>query len=252
MRVRNIGANLAGQLVYPVLALLMVPFYLERLGLDAYGLIGLMALVVSLLGVFSRGLGGALQRELSQRLLSAPGSTSQLVRSMEVCYWIAGAMIGGTIAVVAVAGRTSWIAAPPVSGRELTLCALALSVRVGFGFPHGVYLATLMGAERQVRANTLTAALALTSALGSVVGVVLLDSVAAVFVSEAVSAAVFLSIFRYAAIRVLPEGPHRFEAAEVRALLGLSVGLMWTSGIGLLLSTLDRVFVGALLPLASL
>src|SRR5688572_13499140 len=66
MRVRSLGANLAGQLVYPVVGLLMVPFYVERLGLDAFGLIGLMALVVSLLGVFSRGLGGALQRELSQ------------------------------------------------------------------------------------------------------------------------------------------------------------------------------------------
>lgn len=45
-----------------------MPFYLRHVGIEGYGLIGLIAMVVSVLGVFSKGLGSALQREFGRRV----------------------------------------------------------------------------------------------------------------------------------------------------------------------------------------
>ncbi len=66
--IRNTVANFAGRLLYPLLALALVPFDLRHVGIEGYGLIGLIAMVVSVLGVFSKGLGSALQREFGRRV----------------------------------------------------------------------------------------------------------------------------------------------------------------------------------------
>ena len=55
--IRTTVANFAGRLLYPLLALALVPFYLRHVGIECYGLIGLIAMFVSVLGVFSKGLG---------------------------------------------------------------------------------------------------------------------------------------------------------------------------------------------------
>ena len=250
--IRNTAANLAGQLLYPLLALALVPFYISRLGLDGYGLIGLMALVLTLLGVFSRGLGGALQREVSRRAGAGSDATLRtLLRSMEVVYWAAAAVLGAAIAIAAVPGGRA-LATPAVPAAAATACLLLLAARVAFAFPHSVYQSVLAGAERQVLGSGLNAAMALTSAAAGVAAVLIGGSVAAIYAAEALTAVVFLVVFRAAAYRVLPPAPARFERGEIAGLAGISLALMWTSGVGLLVANLDRVFVTALLPVSAL
>ncbi|MEO6212468.1 MAG: oligosaccharide flippase family protein [Vicinamibacterales bacterium] len=253
MLIRNTVANLAGQLLYPLLALALVPFYLRRLGLEGYGLIGLMALVVSLLSVFSRGLGSALQREVSRRAGSpTAGTLRQLLRSMEVLYWILGAALAASVACLALTLGPRWVKAETLPLDTITMCLLLLALRVGISFPHSVYQSVFIGTERQVLGSALNAGLGLTAAAGGVLAVLVFGSVVAVYASEAIVSTAYLAIFRVSAFRVLPPGASRVDSGEIRGLTGLSIALMWTSGVGLLLSTLDRVFVSAALPVASL
>jgi O-antigen/teichoic acid export membrane protein len=253
MLIRNSLANLAGQLLHPLLAIVLVPFYLRQLGLEAYGLIGLMALMVSLLGVFSKGLGGALQREVSRRTGSADAPTlRRLLRSMELLYWAMGAAIALALGVVAMAAGPRWIRADDLPSGVVATCLALLAVRVGVAFPHGVYQSVLVGSERQVLNSMLNAALALTSAAMSVTAVLLSGSVVAFYVTETIAAAAYAPVFRRFAFGVLPAGPVTFDASEIRKLIALSLALVWTSGVGLLLNNLDRLLVAAVLPIASL
>lgn len=253
MVIRNTAANLAGQLLYPLLALALVPFYIGRLGLEGYGFIGLMALTLSLLGVFSRGLGGALQREVSRRTGSAEAATLRtLLRSMEVLYWGAALLLASATAVLAVTTAGRWLAPATLSPSTVTACLLLLALRVALAFPHSVYQSMLTGAERQVLGAGLNAALALTAAAAGVAAVLVYDSVVAVYAAEAVTAGVFLAVFRQAAYRILPPAPARIDRAEITGLARISLALMWTSGAGLLIANLDRLFVTALLPVAAL
>ena len=253
MLIRNVAANLLGQLVYPLLALLLVPFYVHHLGLEAYGLIGLMALVASLLAVMSRGLGGALQREIGRRARTPDAATlRRLVRSMEVVYWgVAGATLL-LLAPLAAGIGADWIRPEALPRATVAVCLVLLAIRVSVAFPQSVYQSVLLGTERQVLGSALTAALALATALGGVAAVLIFQSVLAYFVSETVTAALGVLVLRRFAFRGLPDGHAAFDAREVRALVGMSLALMWTSGIGLLLSNLDRVVVSALLPVSAL
>ncbi len=253
MLIRNTAANLAGQLLYPLLALVLVPFYLRHLGLEGYGLVGLMALVVSLLGVFSRGLGSALQREIGHRVGSdADKHLRRLLHSIEVLYWLMGAGLALGLAAIAVTIGPRWVQASELSSGTVVTCLVLLAIRVSVAFPHSVYQSALNGTERQVLGNTLNAGIALTSAFAGVASVLMFRSVVAFYASEALTAAASVLVLRYFAFSVLPPAPATFDGGEIRALLGSSVALIWTNGIGLLLTNLDRLVVSAVLPMASL
>lgn len=253
MLIRNTAANLAGQLLYPVLALVLVPFYLRHLGLEGYGLVGVAALVVSLLSVLNRGLGSALQREIGRRSTSDDIRTlRRLLHSIEVWYWALGGVLAVVLGAVAVTLGPHWVRTAALAPRTVSTCLLLLAIRVSVAFPHSVYQSVFIGTERQVLGNVLNAALALTSAAGGVAAVLLFKSVVGFYASEAITAAIYLGILRFVAFRILPVAPAPFDPREIRGLLRISIALMWTSGIGLLLSTLDRFVVSTALPVAAL
>jgi O-antigen/teichoic acid export membrane protein len=253
MLIRNTAANLSGQLLYPLLALVLVPFYVRHLGVEGYGLIGLLALSVSLLGLFSRGLGTALQREFGRRNgTSAATSLRSLLRSVEVFYWGLGALLALALGALAVTVGPRWIHTGAFPPETVRICLVLLAVRVSLAFPHSVYQSAFLGLQRQVLGNALNAAIALTSAAGGIAAVLVFDSVVAFYVSECVNAAVHLLILRTIAFRILPEARGRFDRGELRAILGISIALIWTNGIGQLIANLDRLAVAAVLPVASL
>jgi O-antigen/teichoic acid export membrane protein len=253
MLIRNTIANFVGQLLYPLLALALVPFYVRHVGIEGYGLIGLIAMIVSVLGVFSRGLGSALQREFGRRSATPEGCRSlpTLLRSFEVVYWLLGAALGVILAVVALSTGARWIRADTIPHETILTCLGLLALRVALAFPHSVYQSVFIGTERQLQGNVLNALLAVSSAAAGVAAILIFGSVVAVYAAESMLAGLFLLIFRARAFAVLPAVPAVFAVQEVRGLLGISTDLIWTNGIGLLITTLDRVVISAALPVAA-
>jgi O-antigen/teichoic acid export membrane protein len=253
MLIRNTVANFAGQLLYPLLALALVPFYLRHVGIEGYGLIGLIAMVVSVLGVFSKGLGSALQREFGRRSATLQGrqSLATLLRSFEIVYWFLGAVLAAAFAALALTVGPHWIRANTIPQQAVVTCLWLLALRVALAFPHSIYQSVFIGTERQVEGNVLNGLLALASVAANVTAILIFGTVVAVYVSEVVTACVFLIVFRSRAFAALPPGLQAFDPLEVRSLLRGSADLVWTNGIGLLISTLDRVVVSAVLPVAA-
>ena len=254
MLIRNTVANFAGQLLYPLLALALVPFYLRHVGIEGYGLIGLIAMVVSVLGVFSKGLGSALQREFGRRSATPQGrqSLATLLRSFEVVYWVLGAVLAAAFAALALTVGPHWIRTSTIPQQTVVTCLGLLALRVALAFPHSVYQSVFIGTERQVEGNVLNGLLALASVAANVTAILIFGTVVALYVSEVVTAGVFLIVFRSRAFAALPPGPQAFDPLEVRSLLRGSADLVWTNGIGLLITTLDRIVVSAVLPVAAL
>ena len=254
MLIRNTVANFAGQLLYPLLALALVPFYLRHVGIEGYGLIGLIAMVVSVLGVFSKGLGSALQREFGRRSATPDGRQSlpTLLRSFEIVYWVLGAALAIGFGALALTVGPSWIRTESIPRQTVVSCLALLAVRVALAFPHSIYQSVFIGTERQVEGNVINGLLALSAVAAGVTAILVFGSVTAVYVGEVVTAGIFLIVLRLRAFAVLPRGAHAFDAREVRSLLRGSIDLIWTNGIGLLITNLDRVVVSAVLPVAAL
>lgn len=256
MIVRNTLANLAGQLVYPLISLILVPFYIHFLGLEGYGLVGFFVLLIAILQVFTKGLGAALQREFAVRSASPDRGDSMLslLRTFEVVYWMIGLLIAVGVVGFADWIGSEWLTVETLSRDVVSICMMLIAVRIALAFPAGVYQAVFVGTGRQVLGNGLTGGFAIGGAVTGAIVVWATRSVIGFYASEAVVAMLMIAATQHVARRAARRGEAkgRFEWSEVGELWKLSVSLMWSHGAGLILTQLDRIFISKLLPVASL
>jgi O-antigen/teichoic acid export membrane protein len=68
---RNIAANYLGQVWTAVMGLAFVPLYIRYLGMEAYGLIGVFAMLQTWLSLLDFGLTPTLTREMARPIANA-------------------------------------------------------------------------------------------------------------------------------------------------------------------------------------
>lgn len=240
-----------------LLASLCVPIYLNLLGIEAYGLIGVFASLMAMVGVLDLGLGIALNRELA-RLSGLPGrlrDQRNTVRTLEIIYWAIAGSAGGAVILLAPAIAHHWIHA-----RNLPPTAVEHAVRVmGFiialQFPFGLYQGGLLGLQRQVSLNAILVA---AGTLQSVGAVLILWKISATVGAFFTWQLVVCTIQTMAAAFVLwrslrSEGhPPRFQASVVRDIRVFALGISANSLVGLALTQLDKALLSGLLPLSEL
>lgn len=250
----NTAANFASQFLVPAVSLLLVPVYLRYLGLAGYGLVALLASVLAFSGIFTRGLGWALQREVARA--ESAGDTSRLgslMRTFELGYWGVGAVLG---AVLAAASQplSRMLESNSVDTSVVRVCLLILAVRLAALFPSSVYQATLLGSRHQLLLNVINSVVLLVVATSTVVAVVITRSVIALYVTDLAISAVALVVLRRYGWRATQaqRGARLMTRPELRSLARMSAGLAWTQAVGMLTRQLDRLVVGAVTSLASL
>lgn len=252
----NTAANFVTQFVAPALSLLLIPVYVHFLGLGGYGLVALLAALLSFAGVFTRGLGWSLQREVAQaHVVGDHGRLLALVRTFEISYWVIGAVLGAALAVLS--SSVSGTFDNSNVGRDTVhACLLVLAVRLAALFPLSVYQATLLGTRRQVLLNAANSVMLLLGTAATVTTVALTGSLVGLYVADLITAAVSLLVLRWLVLRTsepAPDGaPAHLSLTELRLLARLSAGLVWTQAVGMVTRQLDRFVVGGLTSLASL
>lgn len=252
----NAAANFVSQFIAPALGLLLIPVYLHFVGLAGYGLVSLLAALLATTGVLTRGLGWSLQREVARA--HAAGEVNRmrrLVSTFAVGYSLLGAGIG-LLLLLSSGPLSALLDRGAVSRDTVLFCLIVLSFRIATLFPISVYQAVLLGSRRQVSLNLITAAALLVGNVGTVLGIAATRSVVAFYVADLVVSFATLAYLRRTArgsVGLADPGAQRFlSRAEMRALAGLSGGLVWIQAIGILIRQLDRFIVGALTSLASL
>lgn len=92
---RNLLANYLGQGWTAVMGLAFVPLYIRYLGMEAYGLIGLFAVMQAWLTLLDMGMTPTLNREMARYTAGAhsPQSIRDLLRSLEILCFSVAALI---------------------------------------------------------------------------------------------------------------------------------------------------------------
>jgi O-antigen/teichoic acid export membrane protein len=254
----NSLANALGQFIYPLLSLILVPVYIHYLGLEGYGLVGFLGMLVAVLGVFTKGLGTALQREFARRddNTTLDREPLGLLYTFELVYWGIGIALAVVVVVAADWLSHSWINADTIDRSVVEWCLWLVAVRLGLALPSSVYQAVFIGQQRHVLFNTLSGVISVSAAAAAVGVVVRWRSVVGLYATDTAVNACGLWLMRWCAVRALPAARPTadvgFDFAEVRRLAQISIALLWTNGIGLLLTQLDRALISRLLPLSSL
>jgi O-antigen/teichoic acid export membrane protein len=241
----NTVANAGGQLLGPMVALILVPVYLSVLGRDAYGLIGFFSAISLLLGVFSQGVGQALQREIARReaLEQERPTIPRLVRTFERVYGSLGLFLA--LILIAVSGPISrdWLQQSSLEVSTMRTCLILLALRIGIAFPSGVYLSVFIGTQRQVIGNATNMVSTLLGTLLIVGTVFATRSVAAVIATEMLTHGLTMLALRWQASRLLraiaPGATAGWSGPDLKAVARPSAWIIWSSGIGVFVTQCD-------------
>ena len=237
-----------------MLQLVLLPFYLKLLGIEAYALVGLYVMLITTVQVFDLGLAQTLNRELA-RLSAAPqtaGDARDLVRTLELVYW---AMVIVICALLLLA--SPWIAAHALNSATLPPATLSLAISlmvvvIAMQWPANLYASGLMGLQRQVLVNVLRVAVSTIGGLGALLVLWLVSpTIVAFFCWQAVVGFISLACQAYALHASLPRSPRptRFRLDLLKSVWRFAAGMTGLTISALLLTQLDKWILIKLLPL---
>src|SRR6266853_925948 len=108
---RNVVANVAGKGWAALLSLAVVPIYIHFLGIEAFGLIGFFLSLMAILSLLDLGLGTALNRQFAQYSMQTGKAQEMrdLLRTLEIIYWLIGVTIGVIVFALAPMIATHWL-----------------------------------------------------------------------------------------------------------------------------------------------
>ena len=251
---RNVIANLLGNAWTSILQLAVLPLYLRLLGPEAFGIVAVFATIQSLASVYDIVLGATLNREVAKVASGTvdPSGSYDLIRSLEVAYWVIGALASTAIALLAPAIATRWLHVNTLPSATVTdalrLAAAVLCVQ----WPAGFYGGGLLALQRQVRYNVLNGVAIAVRSIGAVLVVAFVArSIIAFFLWQLAIGVIQTTVFALAFFRSLrPRARGRFNQRELRRVSGFITGMTGISVSTLLLTQADNVIVSKLLPLS--
>ena len=111
--------------------------------------------------VLDMGLSTALNRELARLAGGAakPQEARNVVRTLEAIYWLIGLVVGGAVVMLASVLARSWIQSRGLPESTVRYAVMLMGGLIALRWPVPLYLGGLMGLQRQVLLNVVTASI---------------------------------------------------------------------------------------------
>jgi O-antigen/teichoic acid export membrane protein len=251
---RNILANYAGQGAASLLSLALMPVYIAYIGIEAYALVGLFAVIQAWLALLDLGMAPTLGREMARfraRAVSAQ-FIGNLLRSLEAIYLGMGFAVAVGLTLSAEAIAAHWLRAERLPIAAVAGALSMLGGVVGLRFCEGLYRSALMGLQQQVWVNVAGTGLAVVRSVGALAVLAFVaPTVQAFFVWQALVSLVTLAVFATRLHRSLPRppAPARFSAAALIEVRHFAGGIFGITLLGLMITQLDKLLLSRLLTL---
>jgi len=253
---RNVAANYLGQGWRALMGLAFVPLYIRYLGIEAYGLIGLFAILQAWLGLLDMGMRPALVREMARFTagLHDAQSIRDLLRSAEII----GIATSGLIAF-GIWAASGWLASDWLRAEKLPLAVVArafsvMGVVAALSFVESIYVSSITGLQRQVLQNVVASIVATVRGLGAVCVLIWVSpTIWAFFVWQGLVSLISVSLFAGAVYFTLPSAPRsaRFSWVALVSIWRFATGMMAISLLSLLLTQFDKILLSRLLTLGA-
>lgn len=253
----NILANYAGHIWMALMGVAFLPLYIRILGMEAFGLVGLMLSFQSILQLFDFGIGGAVNRELSRRAhdpASIDGARD-LVRTSEWVIWSTALAASLLLWVSSGWMADHWLNLRSMERDEARRAIGVMGIAVAWLWPSTFYANCLSGLERQPTLNFISTGF-VTLRYAGVLPVLLWVSPSIeaflwwhVLVGAAQSLTTALAVWQ-----ALPPGRSHahWSPAELRGSQHFAGGLFAVGVLALCVTQLDRLILTSLRPLEEL
>lgn len=249
----NVFANYLGQGWRALMSLAFVPLYIKYLGIEAYGLIGIFAMLQACLNLLDMGMKPALGREMARFTGGACGvqAIRDLLRSIEVI------TCGMVLLIVAGSWATAdllvaWVQAVRLPVEQVRHGFVLMGMVIALQFVESLYNSCLAGLQRQVLQNTLTSAVVTLRAFGAV-GVLVWFSptIDAFFLWQGLVSLLSAALLAWQVYRILPKPSHpvRFSLPALLEIWHYALGMFGITILALVLTQVDKLLLSRMLTL---
>lgn len=249
----NLVAAAVGNAGAAIVQIVFVPVYIAMLGVEAYGLIALHAVLQVSLWLLDLGFTPAMSREVSRALAGARdvAAVRNLLRSMEAAF----AGIGVVLALAALAAAP-WIASNwlrlgelpiPSAERAFALGGAIVALRLFIGLHRGA----LSGAQRLAWVHLAGFGFAVARAVGVIAVLGFFPSVEAFFAFQLAVTLAEAVVMRRRAWAEMPGAAAPVASlAALREVSRFSGGMTAVAALLIVLTQSDKALLSTLLPLA--
>jgi len=251
---KNVIANYLGQGWRALLGLVFIPLYIRYLGIEAYGLIAIFAVLQTWLALVEMGMMPALSREMAR--FTGGAHDAQSIRDLLRTIELIDIGIAGAIAL-SVWAASGWLASNWLRPENLSVGVAAEAFAVmgaitGLRFIENIYLSSIVGLQRQVLQNAIISIMATVRALGAV-GVLawVSPTIKAFFLWQGLSSLITVAVLAVAVYTTLPSCPKpaKFSLSAFRGMWHFSAGMAAISFLTVLLTQVDKILLARLLTL---
>jgi O-antigen/teichoic acid export membrane protein len=250
----NVVANYLGQGCRAITGLAFIPLYIKYLGIEAYGLIGIFAILQSGMTLLDLGMKPALGREMARFTAGAHDSQSirDLLRSIEVIAILIAAAIAMAVWCASDLLASDWLTTKTLPNGVVAQAFAAMGVLIALRFIENIYTSSIIGLQRQVLESTVSCSMAMARGLGAV-GVLawISPSLKAFFIWQGLISLITVPVLASIVYKTLPPAPRRaqFSWAALSGIWRFAGGIMAISLLALSLTQVDKILLSRLLPL---
>ncbi|MGH8123535.1 MAG: lipopolysaccharide biosynthesis protein [Rudaea sp.] len=253
----SVIANYVGQVWMALMGAVFVPLYIRALGMEAFGLVGLMLSIQAFSILLDLGMGGVLNRELARRAHNTGARTlGHLVRTFEWLVWPIALAIAVVIWLASGPLANHWLHPDHLTRAETANAIAIMGLAVALQWPSSFYSNGLSGLERQTVMNVINAGFATLRGPGVLVVLFWGSPTIVAFMWWYAAMGACQSLVSAAVLwHVLPADPNhrpRFLSEEIRATGRFAGGLFAITALSVAVTQLDRIVLSAMRPLVEL
>jgi len=253
---RNIAANYIGVASTAIITVLVVPVYVNILGIEYYGLIGFFSALIAVSNILDIGLSTTMNRELARLSTHRGGEQQQrnTVRTLETVYWLIAIFVGLLVVFLSRFIAINWIRAGQIAPNTLQPIIVLMGIALVFNFPISLYMGGLNGLQRQVLTNGIIVISSLVR-IGGAVAILLYYSptIQAFFVWNIVAYVLQTFLLAFFLWRALPSTGDRakFQKKLFQTTWHFTAGIALVSILGVVLTQLANVVLPNLVSLST-
>jgi O-antigen/teichoic acid export membrane protein len=239
-----------------LISIIMVPFYIKYLGVEAYGLVGFFALLQALFYLLDIGLTPTMGRQTAcYRGGEINGfSLRRLLRTMEVIFY--GVALLGAICLTALSGKIAnqWLNVENLSPNDVKTVIILMAPIVAFRWLCNLYRGVVYGFERFMWLGSFSVVVATARSLLVIPFFIYISTdLTAFFKYQLGIASIEFMVLIFYAYRLMPKvnvsEKVTWEWQPLRGMLKFSLSIAFTSSVWLLVTQTDKLVLSKLLSL---
>lgn len=254
---RNTVANYVGIGYATITGIVILPFYLQYLGAEAYGLVGFFALMQAWLNLLDMGLSPTLARQVAYARGRDRGFDDfiKLLRSFEIIFLILATLVAIFIILSSDWISRNWINAEVLDSGTIAYSISIMGALIGLRFFASLYRSGINGMEDQVWLNAANISIVSLKFIGSLLFLHFISTEIIHFFEYqllvGILEVIILIIRLYKILPVVCDGyGFKFSLKSVRSIAPFALSIAYTAGIWIVLMQLDKLLLSGILSLS--